>query len=160
MPTPACNRRSGAGTYQAARPSSRSIAGTSTPRTTVASMSTAAPAPGPNICRKLTELVPNAKKLTASGNAAVDTIRPVRARPCVIAVTGSAPSSCNSLTRLRERRAGRITPADWSWIVPPLSGSATPVFHRYDDADQRPNFYVDAAARRRVAAGCPVVEHE
>src|SRR5207249_2659118 len=30
----------------------------------------------------------------------------------------------------REDRAGRITPADWSWIVPPLSGSCTPVFHR------------------------------
>ncbi|WP_370150136.1 nitric oxide synthase oxygenase [Streptacidiphilus sp. EB129] len=30
----------------------------------------------------------------------------------------------------RERRCGRPVPADWSWIVPPLSGSATPVFHR------------------------------
>ncbi|MFC1419546.1 nitric oxide synthase oxygenase [Streptacidiphilus cavernicola] len=34
----------------------------------------------------------------------------------------------------RERRHGRPVPADWSWIVPPLSGSATPVFHRYYDA--------------------------
>ena len=33
----------------------------------------------------------------------------------------------------RERRHGRQVPADWSWIVPPLSGSATPVFHRYYD---------------------------
>lgn len=33
----------------------------------------------------------------------------------------------------RERRAGRPVPADWSWIVPPLSGSTTPVFHRYYD---------------------------
>ncbi|MFB9608146.1 nitric oxide synthase oxygenase [Streptomyces roseofulvus] len=33
----------------------------------------------------------------------------------------------------RERRHGRATPADWSWIVPPLSGAATPVFHRYYD---------------------------
>ena len=43
----------------------------------------------------------------------------------------------------RERRNGRPVPADWSWIVPPLSGSATAVFHRsYDapDADQRPAF--------------------
>ncbi|WP_344858608.1 nitric oxide synthase oxygenase [Planomonospora alba] len=31
----------------------------------------------------------------------------------------------------REERAGRTCPADWSWIVPPISGSATPVFHRY-----------------------------
>jgi nitric-oxide synthase, bacterial len=41
----------------------------------------------------------------------------------------------------REQRAGRITPADWSWIVPPISGAATPVFHRYyDAADLRPNY--------------------
>ncbi|MFF6787892.1 nitric oxide synthase oxygenase [Streptomyces filamentosus] len=33
----------------------------------------------------------------------------------------------------RERRHGRPVPADWSWIVPPLSGAATPVFHRYYD---------------------------
>ncbi|GAA3387099.1 nitric oxide synthase oxygenase [Streptomyces roseoviridis] len=33
----------------------------------------------------------------------------------------------------RERRHGRATPADWSWIVPPVSGSATSVFHRYYD---------------------------
>ncbi|MFE0647114.1 nitric oxide synthase oxygenase [Streptomyces sp. NPDC059534] len=33
----------------------------------------------------------------------------------------------------REGRLGRATPADWSWIVPPVSGSATPVFHRYYD---------------------------
>ena len=42
-----------------------------------------------------------------------------------------------------ERRHGRAVAADWSWIVPPLSGSATPVFHRsYDppDAAQRPAF--------------------
>jgi nitric-oxide synthase len=37
----------------------------------------------------------------------------------------------------RERRSGRAVPADWSWIVPPLSGSATPVFHRtYDPPDE------------------------
>ncbi|MEK9521789.1 nitric oxide synthase oxygenase [Streptomyces venezuelae] len=34
----------------------------------------------------------------------------------------------------QESRHGRDTPADWSWIVPPVSGSATPVFHRYYDA--------------------------
>jgi len=46
------------------------------------------------------------------------------------------------LTHLaREERAGRITPADWSWIVPPISGAATPVFHRYyENADLRPNY--------------------
>ncbi len=48
----------------------------------------------------------------------------------------------------REERAGRDVPADWSWIVPPISGGTTPVFHRYyPEADLRPGFYVDAAAR-------------
>ena len=52
----------------------------------------------------------------------------------------------------REERAGRMCPADWSWIVPPVSSSTTPVFHRYyDDADLRPNYvrHPDAAARSR-----------
>ncbi|MEU6623827.1 nitric oxide synthase oxygenase [Streptomyces litmocidini] len=43
----------------------------------------------------------------------------------------------------RESRHGRPTPADWSWIVPPVSGSTTPVFHRYYDpvdASLRPAF--------------------
>ncbi len=33
----------------------------------------------------------------------------------------------------REQRHGRAVPTDWSWIVPPLSGGATAVFHRYYD---------------------------
>ncbi|MCR6483598.1 nitric oxide synthase oxygenase [Amycolatopsis sp. OK19-0408] len=33
----------------------------------------------------------------------------------------------------REERAGRRCPADWSWLVPPLSGGQTAVFHRYYD---------------------------
>jgi len=43
----------------------------------------------------------------------------------------------------REERAGRRCPADWSWIVPPLSGGQTAVFHRhYDQPDpqQTPAF--------------------
>jgi nitric-oxide synthase, bacterial len=58
------------------------------------------------------------------------------------------------LTHLaREQRAGRITPADWSWIVPPISGAATPVFHRYyDEADLRPN-YVHHPEARALARG-------
>jgi nitric-oxide synthase len=48
----------------------------------------------------------------------------------------------------REERAGRVTPADWSWIVPPISGASTPVFHRYyTEADLRPAFYLDPEAR-------------
>ncbi len=63
----------------------------------------------------------------------------------------------------REQRHGRTTPADWTWIVPPMSGAATAVFHRYyEEADQRPNFYLDPVARDlgrlgRVAQS-PVVE--
>jgi len=41
----------------------------------------------------------------------------------------------------REEKAGRTCPADWSWIVPPISGGVTPVFHRYyDNPALRPNF--------------------
>jgi nitric-oxide synthase len=29
-----------------------------------------------------------------------------------------------------EERAGRQVSADWRWIVPPIAGSSTPVFHR------------------------------
>jgi nitric-oxide synthase, bacterial len=42
----------------------------------------------------------------------------------------------------KEERQGRMCPADWTWIVPPATSSATPVFHRYyQDVDQSPNFY-------------------
>ena len=42
--------------------------------------------------------------------------------------------SARFLTHIeREQRHGRPVPTDWSWIVPPLSGSATAVFHRYYD---------------------------
>ncbi|MEN3308106.1 MAG: nitric-oxide synthase, bacterial [Micromonosporaceae bacterium] len=59
----------------------------------------------------------------------------------------------------RERRAGRCTPADWTWIVPPLSGGATAVFHRYyDEADLRPNFYLDRDADELGTLG-RVVSH-
>jgi nitric-oxide synthase len=48
----------------------------------------------------------------------------------------------------REARAGRPVPADWTWIVPPISGAATPVFHRYYyEADLQPNFYADQEAQ-------------
>ncbi|GAB3860038.1 nitric oxide synthase oxygenase [Dactylosporangium cerinum] len=58
-----------------------------------------------------------------------------------------------------EERAGRETPADWSWIVPPMSGAATGVFHRYyHEADQRPAFYLDTDARELGRRGrSPIV---
>ncbi|SNT09972.1 nitric-oxide synthase [Asanoa hainanensis] len=53
-----------------------------------------------------------------------------------------------------ETRAGREVPADWSWIVPPLSGGATQVFHHYyHEADERPNFYLDPEARALATHG-------
>ncbi|MEU3338794.1 nitric oxide synthase oxygenase [Streptomyces sp. NPDC006668] len=61
------------------------------------------------------------------------------------------------LTHLeKEERAGRTVPADWTWIVPPVSGGITPVFHRYyDEADQNPNFHLDDDARDRGRGRCP-----
>jgi hypothetical protein len=53
----------------------------------------------------------------------------------------------------RSGPAGRV-PADWTWIVPPMSGAATPVFHRYyHEADQRPNFYLDVVQQTRTGKG-------
>jgi nitric-oxide synthase len=66
-----------------------------------------------------------------------------------------------------EERCGRPTPADWSWVVPPMSPATLGVFHRYypETDDQRPGFSLDPDARelgRRgrspvpAAARCPV----
>jgi len=59
-----------------------------------------------------------------------------------VTITDHHTESRRFLTHLaREERARRICPADWSWIVPPISGSATEVFHRYyDEADLRPSY--------------------
>jgi nitric-oxide synthase len=58
-----------------------------------------------------------------------------------------------------EERAGRPVPADWTWIVPPMSGGLTPVFHRYyQEMDLRPAFYLDDDAislARDGMRGCP-----
>lgn len=43
----------------------------------------------------------------------------------------------------KEEALGRSCPADWSWIVPPVSGGLTPVYHRYydePDPNTRPAF--------------------
>ncbi len=55
----------------------------------------------------------------------------------------------------KEEQQGRTVTADWSWIVPPISGGLTPVFHRYyDEVEQRPNFHpgADLSARMRDTA--------
>ncbi|MEX2984286.1 nitric oxide synthase oxygenase [Streptomyces sp. C36] len=53
----------------------------------------------------------------------------------------------------REERAGRQVGADWSWIVPPLSGAATPVFHRYYDTEQRRPAFTQPSAATTCPAG-------
>jgi diguanylate cyclase (GGDEF)-like protein len=41
-----------------------------------------------------------------------------------------------------ERQAERPVPADWVWLVPPVSGSASPLFHReYFDTPLKPNYF-------------------
>ncbi|MYS82626.1 nitric oxide synthase oxygenase [Streptomyces sp. SID5474] len=55
----------------------------------------------------------------------------------------------------REAEAGRTCPADWSWIVPPVSGGLTPVYHRYyddhDESTRSPAYLLDEAAGHRSA---------
>jgi len=76
-----------------------------------------------------------------------------------VKITDHHTESARFVTHLRnEERAGRPVPADWSWIVPPISGGATPVFHRYyTELDLRPNFYLDPEAKAIAAegTGCP-----
>ena len=76
-----------------------------------------------------------------------------------VKMTDHHTESQRFLAHLRnEEKAGRPVPADWSWIVPPMSGSLTPVFHRYyDELDLRPAFYLDAEAARVAREGtrCP-----
>jgi nitric-oxide synthase, bacterial len=62
----------------------------------------------------------------------------------------------------REERAGRTVPGDWSWLVPPMSGSATQVFHRYyDETETSPAFVPRGAgcpvsgAKAKPSNGCP-----
>ncbi len=43
---------------------------------------------------------------------------------------------------MNEQRAGRVAPAEWSWMVPPMSGALTPVFHQtYENIECRPNWF-------------------
>ncbi|WP_344172010.1 nitric oxide synthase oxygenase [Kribbella lupini] len=74
-----------------------------------------------------------------------------------VSITDHHTESRRFLVHLeREERAGRRCPADWTWIVPPMSGSQTPVFHRlYDAADQVPNFFTDPETTSRGLHGSP-----
>lgn len=70
-----------------------------------------------------------------------------------VTVTDHHTESRRFLTHVdREQSRGRGVGADWSWIVPPMSGSATPVFHRtYDPTQWRPAYvhHPEAQARAR-----------
>jgi nitric-oxide synthase len=53
----------------------------------------------------------------------------------------------------RERRKGREVHADWAWIVPPMSGATTGVFHRtYDATVRSPGFVRHAQETDRATA--------
>lgn len=53
----------------------------------------------------------------------------------------TAAQQFETFTR-NEEKQGRAVAADWGWIVPPISGSATSVFHRpYENRIQTPNFF-------------------
>lgn len=93
-------------------------------------------------------------------------------RAAGVRITDHHTESRRFLTHLaREEAAGRRVPAEWGWIVPPMSGGITPVFHRYYDEQQLcPSFHLDPDARERAegrtvpvgtgagraGAGCPV----
>jgi nitric-oxide synthase len=74
-----------------------------------------------------------------------------------VAITDHHTEARRFLTHLeREEKAGRSCPADWSWIVPPMSGSQTPVFHRYYDTETPgPSFSADEDDVRRALHGVP-----
>ncbi|SDI74790.1 nitric-oxide synthase [Actinokineospora alba] len=76
-----------------------------------------------------------------------------------VAITDHHTESARFLTHVeREEKAGRTCPADWSWIVPPMSGGITPVFHRYYDTEAlRPEFVADESATRTALSGVPPV---
>ncbi len=49
----------------------------------------------------------------------------------------------------KEAQCGRRTYADWSWVVPPISGATSPLFHHpFVDREQTPNFFYQPAAWR------------
>lgn len=60
----------------------------------------------------------------------------------------------------QEKRAGREVPAHWVWMVPPISGSASPLFHvpHYKNTILKPNFFYQRSPWREYqkGAGCPI----
>lgn len=59
----------------------------------------------------------------------------------------------------KEQALGRVVPAEWSWMVPPISASTTPVFHHpyFPDVIQKPNFFAQRRAWRATAGAASAV---
>ncbi|MER5974286.1 nitric oxide synthase oxygenase [Streptomyces sp. NPDC002055] len=74
-----------------------------------------------------------------------------------VTITDHHTESRRFLTHIdRERCRGREVGADWAWIVPPLSGATTPVFHRtYDSTERRPAFVHSPGAGARARGEYP-----
>lgn len=65
-------------------------------------------------------------------------------REAGVAIVDHHTASAQFMQHLRnEETAGRTVPGDWSWLVPPLSGSACPVFHRYYDGERSGPAFVE-----------------
>ena len=61
-------------------------------------------------------------------------------REAGVAIVDHHTASAQFMQHLRsEESCGRPVPGDWSWLVPPMSGSACPVFHRYYDEAPQPD---------------------
>lgn len=57
-----------------------------------------------------------------------------------------------------EAACERDVTGDWSWLVPPMSGAATHLFHKdFDPTIKRPNFFPGVAPAEKTTAptGCP-----
>ncbi len=54
-----------------------------------------------------------------------------------------------------EKKAGRSVPGHWVWLVPPVSGSTSPIFHvtTYKNTILKPNFFYQPAPWRKSQPG-------
>jgi nitric-oxide synthase len=75
-----------------------------------------------------------------------------------VSITDHHTESQRFLTHVaREENLGRVCPADWSWIVPPISGALTPVFHQYYDGEvSGPRFIAHPEGDSPAPSTCPV----
>lgn len=56
-----------------------------------------------------------------------------------------------------ERKAGREVQADWAWIVPPMSGSSTQVFHQqWPNQVLTPNFFYNTPVWKKGQTNDPI----